>query len=256
VICVLYDPGRTRTCNLWFRRPTPYPLGHRTDEYYLRPPRKVLHGAFFGPNAVKNTYEVANTSPLCPGGGRTSQPPPISKGGGAVAMIIFHFVDGLRAVLTMIFAMFSARFLQHFYRVFARFLYSFTRCSARLLQYLCKVFCEAFTTYFTSFFARLLQYFYKVFCEAVTVCLQGVQNRCATAVKPGKSTCTNCVEASLTKSGSSPTFCVGFAPAQCVLPSVPGGMTVQFPQRLSSDVVRSGTLMQEGCLVCVSSWAT
>ena len=26
-----YDPGRTRTCNLWFRRPTPYPLGHRTS---------------------------------------------------------------------------------------------------------------------------------------------------------------------------------------------------------------------------------
>ena len=25
------DPGRTRTCNLWFRRPTPYPLGHRAD---------------------------------------------------------------------------------------------------------------------------------------------------------------------------------------------------------------------------------
>ena len=23
------DPGRTRTCNLWFQRPTPYPLGHR-----------------------------------------------------------------------------------------------------------------------------------------------------------------------------------------------------------------------------------
>ena len=23
------DPGRTRTCNLWFRRPTPYPLGRR-----------------------------------------------------------------------------------------------------------------------------------------------------------------------------------------------------------------------------------
>ena len=23
------DLGRTRTCNLWFRRPTPYPLGHR-----------------------------------------------------------------------------------------------------------------------------------------------------------------------------------------------------------------------------------
>ena len=27
----VHDPGRTRTCNLWFRRPTPYPLGHRTD---------------------------------------------------------------------------------------------------------------------------------------------------------------------------------------------------------------------------------
>ena len=26
-----HDPGRTRTCNLWFRRPTPYPLGHRAD---------------------------------------------------------------------------------------------------------------------------------------------------------------------------------------------------------------------------------
>ena len=24
-----FDPGRTRTCNLWFRKPTPYPLGHR-----------------------------------------------------------------------------------------------------------------------------------------------------------------------------------------------------------------------------------
>ena len=24
-------PGRSRTCNLWFRRPTPYPLGHRVS---------------------------------------------------------------------------------------------------------------------------------------------------------------------------------------------------------------------------------
>ena len=23
------DPGRTQACNLWFRRPTPYPLGHK-----------------------------------------------------------------------------------------------------------------------------------------------------------------------------------------------------------------------------------
>ena len=27
----LIDPPRTRTCNLWFRRPTPYPLGHRAN---------------------------------------------------------------------------------------------------------------------------------------------------------------------------------------------------------------------------------
>ena len=26
------DPGRTRTWNLWFRRPTPYPLGHRATD--------------------------------------------------------------------------------------------------------------------------------------------------------------------------------------------------------------------------------
>ena len=27
------DPGRTRTCNLRFRRPTPYPLGHKADSF-------------------------------------------------------------------------------------------------------------------------------------------------------------------------------------------------------------------------------
>ena len=30
------DPGRTRTCNLWFRRPTPYPLGHRANGFPLQ----------------------------------------------------------------------------------------------------------------------------------------------------------------------------------------------------------------------------
>ena len=29
-LAAAYDPGSTRACNLWFRRPTPYPLGHRT----------------------------------------------------------------------------------------------------------------------------------------------------------------------------------------------------------------------------------
>ena len=32
IIC--HDPGRTRTCNLWFRRPTPYPLGHRAPGWF------------------------------------------------------------------------------------------------------------------------------------------------------------------------------------------------------------------------------
>ena len=30
------DPGRTQTCNLWFRRPTPYPLGHRATCSHFR----------------------------------------------------------------------------------------------------------------------------------------------------------------------------------------------------------------------------
>ena len=30
---IINDPGRTRTCNLRFRRPTPYPLGHGADAY-------------------------------------------------------------------------------------------------------------------------------------------------------------------------------------------------------------------------------
>ena len=34
------DPGRTRPCNLWFRSPAPYPLGHKTLH---AKPRKVSH---------------------------------------------------------------------------------------------------------------------------------------------------------------------------------------------------------------------
>ena len=126
-----------------------------------------------------------------------SLPPRISKGGGAVAMIIFHFVDGLRAVFTMIFAMFSARRLERFYKLFCKasraclqdvlqgFYSSFTRSFARCLDIVYKVFCKAFTTClqgvlqgfynsFTRSFARLLQHVHKVFRKAVTTCLQGV----------------------------------------------------------------------------------
>ena len=32
----VHDSGRTRACNLWFRRPTPYPLGHRAHSISCR----------------------------------------------------------------------------------------------------------------------------------------------------------------------------------------------------------------------------
>ena len=38
--CAKGDPGRTRTCNLWFRRPTPYPLGHRASCFSSRSSRR------------------------------------------------------------------------------------------------------------------------------------------------------------------------------------------------------------------------
>jgi hypothetical protein len=44
------DPGRTRTCNLWFRKPTPYPLGHRAA--------CVLH-VHFAPEHAKRPDVVA-----------------------------------------------------------------------------------------------------------------------------------------------------------------------------------------------------
>ena len=36
-----HDPGRTRACNLWFRGPTPYPLGHRAFCPSLRTARDL-----------------------------------------------------------------------------------------------------------------------------------------------------------------------------------------------------------------------
>jgi hypothetical protein len=78
--------------------------------------------------------------------------------------------------------------LQGFYNIF-------TRSFARFLQYFYKVFCKAFTALLQGVLQGFYNIFYKVFSKAVTIFLQGVQNRCATAVKPCKSTCTNCVEA-------------------------------------------------------------
>lgn len=49
------DPGRTRTCNLWFRRPTPYPLGHRAAWFHEVANwfKIILHNA--APAARKST---------------------------------------------------------------------------------------------------------------------------------------------------------------------------------------------------------
>ena len=70
--------------------------------------------------------------------------PWISKGGGAVAMIIFHFVGGLRAVFTMIFAMFSARLLERFYK-------AFTRLRMALVHGVYNAVQQAFTGFFPKF---------------------------------------------------------------------------------------------------------
>ena len=94
--------------------------------------------------------------------GKTSQPPRISKGGGAIALIIFHFVDVLRVFFTMLFAMFSARLLEHFYRVFCKVFYNiFTGCSAGffttfLQGVLQGVFYDNFTRCFARFFTTFL----------------------------------------------------------------------------------------------------
>ena len=47
---VYNDPGKTRTCNLWFRRPTPYPLGHRTPP--LLQPHQHAIDAFIASHSV------------------------------------------------------------------------------------------------------------------------------------------------------------------------------------------------------------
>ena len=46
-----YDPGRTRTCNLWFRGPTPYPLGHRASCSH-RDPKTLTNRVFSGRSAM------------------------------------------------------------------------------------------------------------------------------------------------------------------------------------------------------------
>ena len=51
------DPDRTRTCNLWFRRPTPYPLGHRA---FL-----VVKSKFFLIKQTMNMTAMWHVQPRC-----------------------------------------------------------------------------------------------------------------------------------------------------------------------------------------------
>ena len=79
-----YDPGRTRACNLWLRRPTPYPLGHRTSwntgsrplQLQMPPSLELLnqecaHEELWGPLHVAVVFHMKNDLLF---GGRQSWP--------------------------------------------------------------------------------------------------------------------------------------------------------------------------------------
>ena len=69
-----------------------------------------------------------------------------------------------------------------------------TRCFAGSPQHCYKVFCKVFTTSLQGVLQGFYILFYKVLCKAFAALLQGVLQG-ATAVKPGRNTCTNYVEA-------------------------------------------------------------
>ena len=64
-VCAGHDSGRTRACSLWFRRPTPHPLGHRAHvlqrkdhdgmvRAHIWPETDVGHGAVAPADVVGN----------------------------------------------------------------------------------------------------------------------------------------------------------------------------------------------------------
>ena len=61
------DPGRTRTCNLWFRRPTPYPLGHRASCYLFRVVTLKQRGSTAGQRAWHERSSALGPARLAPG---------------------------------------------------------------------------------------------------------------------------------------------------------------------------------------------
>ena len=104
------------------------------------PPRTVLRGAFFGPNAVTNTYEDANTSPLWPTrelDGGSSQLPLDLKGWGGGCNDNFSFRWR-----------FARGLYNDFRNVFCKALRAFLQCVCRaFLQHVYRMFCKAFRTY-------------------------------------------------------------------------------------------------------------
>ena len=128
-----------------------------TNRYYLNLRAACCAGLFRPQRGEEHQRSRQHHTAQPKGGGSKYSPPPrASKGGGEGARIIFHFVGGLHAVFTMIFAMFSARFLQHVYKVFCEVFTTFLRGCLR-----------GFYNIFTWFSARLLQHFHKVFCKVL-----------------------------------------------------------------------------------------
>ena len=74
--CAAHDSGRTRACNLWFRRPTPYPLGHRAHAISCRdhctPLREDSLGATDGPLGQQRPGPVLHSTQYGPPGARTA----------------------------------------------------------------------------------------------------------------------------------------------------------------------------------------
>ncbi len=61
------DRGRTRTCNLWIRSPTPYPLGHTTLHHYNR-----MKIELFPVDPIYPPYSIAETLLSLHGNGSSS----------------------------------------------------------------------------------------------------------------------------------------------------------------------------------------
>ena len=131
------------------------------SEHFWQPSAQRAARGFFRPQRGENTYEVASTSPLCPGGqvgwgGKTSIPPRSQRAGGWLQRSFFISLAVCARSLQWFSQCFFARFLEHFYKVFRK----------------------AVTTFLQGVLQCVLHGFlhcvYKVFRKVFRTCLQGV----------------------------------------------------------------------------------